>query len=93
MKIVSIEVPKRFILKISFENGSIGTVDLGNLAGKGVFKAWEKPGAFESVSVGSGQEVVWECGVDLCSDALYMKAMGKTPSEVFPTLTQDSHCA
>ena len=93
MKIVNIEVLRRFVLKLSFDDGSTGTVDLEDLRNKGIFRAWEKPGVFESVSVGSGGEASWDCGADLCADALYMKATGKTPSEIFPMLAKDSRCA
>ncbi len=93
MKIVKIEVLRRFVLKLSFDDGTTGTVDLEELRNKGIFKAWEKPGVFESVSVGSGGELSWDCGADLCADSLYLKATGKTPSEIFPALDWDSRCA
>lgn len=65
-------------LWLRFADGVEGEVDLSNLADQGVFAVWQEPGAFECVSVGSGGEACWESGVDLCSDALYMKLAGAT---------------
>lgn len=93
MRITSIEVVKRFVLRLSFEDGTTEAVDLEEMSKKGVFKAWEQPGVFERVSIGSGGEASWECGVDLCADALYVRATGKTPSDLYPALGEDSRCA
>lgn len=73
-------------LRLRFEDGAEGEVDVSDLAGRGVFKAWDQPGAFEDVSIGTGGELVWKCGVDLCADMLYMRMSGKSPEEVFPRL-------
>jgi hypothetical protein len=93
MKIVGVEVIERYVLRLSFEDGSTGTVDLGELAGRGVFKAWEAPGAFEDVAIGSGGEVTWRGGVDLCGDALYLKVSGKSAADLFPVLSGEGRCA
>ncbi|MBI5529188.1 MAG: DUF2442 domain-containing protein [Deltaproteobacteria bacterium] len=82
MKINRAQALKRFTVEIEFDDGLIATVDLSNLAGKGVFAVWAAPGAFEDCTVGSGGELMWRCGVDLCADALYLKATGKRLSEV-----------
>jgi hypothetical protein len=61
-------------------------VDLSHLAGKGVFGIWRDRRAFESVRIGSSGELVWSDQVDLCPDALYLKATGKRPEDLFPSL-------
>ena len=71
---------------LSFDDGTNATVDLSDLAGRGVFTAWLAPGEFERVEIGSAGELTWPCGVDLCPDALYLRATGRTASEVFPSL-------
>lgn len=75
-------------LRLRFDDGTEGEVDVSDLAGCGVFKAWETSGAFEQVRIGSGGEAVWECGVDLCPDTLYMRLTDKNPEQMFPNLTK-----
>jgi hypothetical protein len=93
MKITKVRVIERYALNLNFEDGVSGTLDLGHLVGKGVFKAWKAPHAFEQVSIGSGGELVWECGVDLCADALYLLATGKSPDALYPALSSENRCA
>lgn len=73
-------------LHIRYEDGVEGDVDLSDLAGKGVFAAWEKPGVFESVSVGDNGEIRWSNEIDICPDAVYLRITGKSPEEAFPYL-------
>ena len=93
MKTKAVKPAGRYRLQVEFDDGVSGVVDLGDLSGRGVFKAWEKPGAFEDVTVGSGGEVVWNCGVDYCADAMYMRLTGKTIEEVMPALRVESKVA
>lgn len=65
-------------LHLRFEDGTEGTVDLSDLAGRGVFAAWDEPGAFDRVTVGEHGELVWSEVLDLCSDALYLRLTGRT---------------
>ncbi len=85
-KIVRVRAAGDFRVELRFDDGVEGTVDLSDLAGRGVFAAWSTPGEFEKVTAGNGDELVWSCGVDLCADALYLRATGKNPSDLFPTL-------
>ena len=61
-------------------------MNLADLAGRGVFKAWEDSKFFESVRIGPSGEIAWGESIDLCPDTLYMRLTGKKPEEVFPTL-------
>lgn len=85
-KITKIEALQGYCLKLTFDDGRSGVVDLSDLVGRGVFSCWNDHKVFSQVRIGSSGELVWEDKVDLCPDALYMKATGKTPEEVFPTL-------
>ena len=93
MRVVDIDVISRFVLRLTFEDGRIGEVDLGRFAGKGVFASWITPGEFESVFVGNGGELCWPNGADLCADALYMQAFNLRPEEVFSSLDTKDCCA
>ena len=73
-------------LHIRYTDGVEGDVDLSELAGQGVFALWDRPGAFERVSIGESGEIRWTDQVVLCPDALYLKITGKSPEDVFPNL-------
>ena len=88
-KISEVRVLQGYRLELEFDDGVCGTVDLTNLAGKGVFALWRDYCAFEQVRIGSSGELVWGDQVDLCPDSLYLKVTGKKPEEVFPALRQE----
>jgi hypothetical protein len=63
-------------------------VDLSDFAGRGVFAAWLRDGAFEQLSIGPGGALQWPGDLDLCPDALYLRLTGKTAA-VALTLVHD----
>ena len=73
-------------LDLVFDDGVRGTVDVSALVGKGVFSLWRDPRAFEGVRIGDSGELLWGDRVDLCPDALYLRATGKAPEDLFPAL-------
>ena len=75
-------------LRLRFSNDVQGEVNLANLAGRGVFAAWDVPGAFEKVQVGPQGDVRWGEQIDLCPDALYLQVTGQKPEDIFPTLAE-----
>ena len=77
----------RYRIWLRYSDGLQGEVDLSHLAGRGVFKAWQKPGVFETVHLAEDGSVSWGEGLDLCSDSLYLQLTGKSPEDLFPNLT------
>ena len=88
-KITGIKVLDGYCLELKFDDGVAGTVDLSDLAGKGVFALWRDRHAFESVRIGTSGKLVWGDQIDLCPDAMYLKATGKTAEDVFPALRRE----
>ena len=86
MRIVTANALPSYRIRLSFDNGEEGIVDLAELAGQGVFRAWETPGVFERVVVTAEGAVEWPGEIDLCPDALYLRMTGKKPEELFPSL-------
>lgn len=79
-----------FKLRLAYDDGVEGIVDLSHLKGRGVFKIWDQPGAFENVYIGDSGQVAWSDEIDLCPDALYMKITGQKPEDVFVNLKKES---
>ena len=82
----ALEVEAREGLRIwlRFSDGSVGEVDLSDLAGRGVFRAWDYRGIFEGVHVAPHGAVAWNVEIELCADALYLELTGKSAEEVLP---------
>jgi hypothetical protein len=76
-------------VELDFDDGASGTVDLSDLAGKGVFALWDNRSGFEQVRVGRSGELVWGDQIDLCPDALYLRVTGKKPGDVFAALRSE----
>jgi len=64
--IVACEARPNYILWVRFDDGVEGEVDLSDLVGQGVFKAWESIEFWESVKVDPESETVcWGEEIDL----------------------------
>jgi hypothetical protein len=86
MKITDAKVAGRFQVSLRFDDGTSGTLDLGHLAGRGVFSAWLQDGVFERLSISPEGALQWPGDLDLCPDSLYLLVSGKSAAEVFPAL-------
>jgi hypothetical protein len=69
-------------LYLEFSDGVKGTVDLSDLAGRGVFGIWSDYSAFERVQVTSYRAIKWNDHVELCADMLYLRMTGKSPRDL-----------
>lgn len=85
-RLTNVKPLPRYCLWLRYEDGAEGEVDLSDFAGRGVFKAWETPGAFERVEIGEDGALHWGDEIDLCPDAMYLRLTGKQPEDVFPAL-------
>jgi len=85
-KLVAIKPLPNFRLWLRYDDSTAGEVDLSDLAGRGVFQAWDDPGAFEKVSIDEHGAIAWGPDLDLCPDSLYLRLTGKSPADVFPGL-------
>lgn len=76
-RIVEVKPLPGFKVWLKFSDGVEGTVDLSDLAGKGVFEAWSDPKYFESVFIDQeSYTIAWPGGIDLCPDSLYAEVTG-----------------
>jgi len=89
VKPISVSALPNLRIKVVFSDGTQGCVDLSELAGQGVFKAWEDEKFFAQVHVGPGRQIRWNDEIELCPDAIYLKLTGKTPEDLFPNLRRE----
>lgn len=82
---VAVEALDGYRIRVTFEDGVCGEVDLSHLAGRGVFKAWHNRAFFEDVFISHGV-VSWPGELDLDPCQLYMEVTGKAVEEIFPGL-------
>ena len=83
-KVVQARSLGSYRLWLKFSDGVEGEVDLSDLAGRGVFRAWDDPRIFRAAAVDQSGAVVWPGDIDLCPDA----GPRPTPASVFlPALT------
>lgn len=69
---------------LRYSDGAAGEVDLSDLAGRGVFRAWSDRDFFNGVHVAPHGAVAWDDEVELCADALYQRLTGKLPFDLKP---------
>lgn len=89
MKPTSVHALPNYRMRVAFSNGAEGVVDLSDLVGQGVFKAWEDQYFFAQAHLGPGRQIRWNDEIELCPDAIYMRLTGKTPEEIFPNLKRE----
>lgn len=80
----AVEPREGYRIWLRYSDGVTGEVDLSDLAGYGVFAAWQDRKFFETVHLIEGGAVAWGEDIDLCPDALYMEITGKPVAEVVP---------
>ena len=85
-KPVEVKPLTNFRIWLRYEDGTAGTIDLSDVAGRGVFAAWNDPDFFRSVRLGSHGAIEWGADIDICPDAMYLRLTGKSPEDVFPAL-------
>jgi hypothetical protein len=76
-------------LYLEFSDGTEGEVDLSALIDMGVFQALRDPVFFSKVHIGAHREVRWNDEIELCADSLYLRLVGKSATDLFPTLRHE----
>ena len=88
--IVAVQALPDHKLKLRFDDGVEGVVNLSAEVGKGVFVAWQDPQHFAAVKIQhGGRSLEWPGEIDLCADALYLEITGMTVEQLFPNWKQE----
>lgn len=83
---VEVRASGGFRVWLRFADGIEGEVDLSDLAGEGVFAAWQDPAFFRTVRIDECRAIAWGDAIDLCADALYLRLTGIEPEQYLPGL-------
>ena len=81
---VDVQSRGKYRIWLQYSDGSNGEIDLSDVAGSGVFKAWDEPGYFDRVYIASHRAIAWGDEIELCPDALYLELTGKPVEEIMP---------
>ena len=84
--LLKVEPREGYRIWVEYDDGACGEVDLSDVAGMGVFKAWEDRAFFEGVYVTDFDAIGWSDELDICPDRVYFDLTGKTPEEMMPGL-------
>ncbi len=83
---VDVEARACHRLWLRYSDGTSGEVDLSDLAGKGVFNAWNDHAFFKAVRLDGHGGIVWSEELELCGDALYLRLRGLKEGGSSPNL-------
>ena len=86
VRLLEVKALPNFHIWLRYDDGTEGTVDLSDVAGRGVLEAWNDPAFFGSVRLGSHGAIEWGATIDICPDAMYLRLTGKSAEEVLPGL-------
>lgn len=83
MKATEVQALPEYKIRVCYEDGVEGELDLSQYVGKGVFAAWKDLDFFESVYISPHGSIAWSDDIELCADSVYLELTGKTPEELF----------
>ena len=81
---ISVEPLGKYRIWLQYSDGVSGEIDLSDVAGRGVFQAWDKPGCFERVYIAPHRATAWGEDIELCPESLYIELTGKPPDQIWP---------
>ena len=79
---IEVEARGPYLIWLRYSDGVSGEIDLSDVAGQGVFKAWDEPGYFQKVHIAPHQAIAWDDDIELCPEALYLELTGKDWSDL-----------
>lgn len=81
-KAISVTPLEKYKLILSFNDGTTGIVDLSDLAGKGVFTAWDKDDTFSKVFIAQESgAIAWPGNLDIDTLNCYLQIKEMTYSQ------------
>lgn len=73
-KLISVSALDKYKIRIKFSDGTEGTIDLSDVAGKGVFKAWDADDTFSKIFINEESgAITWPGNIDIDTLNCYLQ--------------------
>lgn len=89
-KIINVKPEKNYHLKVEFEDGISGSVDLSEFINSGIFKVLKDENLFNKVFITERGAIAWNEELEISSDAIYLELSGKSFEEILKTELQNA---
>jgi hypothetical protein len=91
MKVLEVKYLSDYTISIKFEHGIVGTIQLNDLVGKGIFKVLQDKSEFAKVYT-NGNSIAWSNELEIDAIAIYSELTGKNFGEILnPKLSHASN--
>ncbi len=85
IRIAQAEATEGLKVKLTFENGVVGTVDFHELAASPLFSPLKNDEFFKGVNIiRDGRALAWGEELEICADSLFLKIARKKAEDIFP---------
>jgi len=76
-KVISVNPLEKYRIRIKFDDGAEGVLDISDCAGKGVFKSWETENSFDKVFISKETgAITWPGEIDIDTLNCYLQIKG-----------------
>ena len=84
IRVTSVKSLAKYKIYIAFNDGTQGTYDLGDCAGKGVFKSWDEDDNFNKVFINTQNgAITWPGDIDIDTLNAYLTIKNISSEEYF----------
>ena len=76
-KVISVNVLEKYKVRIKFNDGTEGVLDLSDYAGKGVFRSWDTENSFDKVFISNESgAITWPGNIDIDTLNCFLQIKG-----------------
>ena len=73
-KPIKVKALEKYLIWLKYDDGTEGKINLAHLAGKGVFRQWDKNKFFGKAYIDEqSKSISWSDVIQLCPNTLYLK--------------------
>ncbi|MDB5209592.1 MAG: hypothetical protein JWQ30_419 [Sediminibacterium sp.] len=85
MKVQDVIYKGNYSIQVSFDDGTMGIVDLSDLVQKGIFEELMDQSIFAKVYT-TGYSIAWSEELEIDATAIYAELSGKNPADAFTSI-------
>lgn len=75
-ELISVNVSRKYIIELGFDDGTLGELDVSKLANRGVFKAWDENDLFFQAYISESGAIAWNDELDIDPLNAYLSLKG-----------------